>query len=119
LKFTRGSKKGTFTSFNPANCETLAAVELKQRLNDVEINVDLDVNTSLGIVTKKDKAFWENELSRLESFIDTPRKDLLNSLEEGVSVAESNKEYAYGIKGSLVPLPLYSLFSELFNSFNI
>jgi hypothetical protein len=102
LKFTRGSKKGTFTSFNPANCETFAAVELKQRLNDVEVNVNLDVNTSLGIVTKKDKAFWENEMGRLESFIETPRNDLLNSLEAGLAVADSDKEDAYGIKGSLV-----------------
>ena len=102
LKFSRGSKKGTYTSYNPVNCETFVTVELKQRLNDVEVDVNLDVNTSFAIVTKKDKVFWENEISRLESFIGTPRNALLNSLETGLAIAESDKEDAYGIKGSLV-----------------
>lgn len=78
LVFRRGSAIGSFTSFSPKGWQVEARLEISTDGDQVTlVGVEIDINTTGQLVTDKERAYWDNEITEIEAGILTGMVDVV------------------------------------------
>lgn len=76
--FRRGSVIGSFTSFSPKGWQVEARLEISAGSDQVTlVGVVVDINTTSQLVTDKERAYWDNEMTEIEAAILTGKVDMV------------------------------------------
>ena len=69
IKFKRGSRSGSWFSFNPSKIETYATVQLGQELNQTKVSIQLNIKNKGGFASPGDDKYWNTELFNIEAAV--------------------------------------------------
>jgi hypothetical protein len=69
IEFKRGSRLGSWFSYNPTKLETYATVQSGKEINLTEINIQLDIKNRGGFASPGDQKYWNTELLNFEPVV--------------------------------------------------